>query len=261
MNNFPLVVDRTRTKRVSGEKTSVQETSIEADMEKQGLADIRKMMQLIVEQDVAQQERIGNPFNRLIVDSQEQSLAKIDKKAEVLFGNFLERAAMRAVETELTRQFNRVSIFSLARLKTPNGNWETVKRPTMSTSEWEWVYYERKGATGKPIRSGVQMPAGAVMVFRPRSKNAVELASWMNHVYKQEMFNVERISKRQRERGRIAGGLGFMAATSASLRRKSVFKAFTVRAGYSNARRGTETWKYGTPYISIVAKARGRRRR
>jgi len=261
MNSFPLVVDQSRTKRISGEKTTVRETSIEADMEKQGLSDVRRMMQLIVEQDVSAQDKIDNPFNRLIVDGREQSLAKIDKKAEVIFGNFLERAAMRAVETELSRQFNRVSIFSLARLRTPNGRWETVKRPSMSVSEWEWVYYERKGAAGKPIRSGVQMPVGSVMVFRPKSRNAIELSSWMNHVYKQEMFNVEKVSKRQRERGRIAGGLGFVGATSASLKRKSVFKAFTIRAGYSMVRKGSgETWRYGTPYISIVAKARGRKR-
>jgi len=186
-------------------------------------------------------------------------LDRVSKKATVIFGNFLENAAMRAVEQELSKQLRRLSIISMRREKEGNlksKEWETIKRPMIDTSDWGWFFYEQKGAKGTRITTTApQMPNGSVLVFKPVNEEAVRLSSWLNHAFVKSGIQINGRAARK-------GGTGFLAATTNALNRKSFFRQFTVRGGYTKKfLAADETWFWGTPYISVVPKARGTRRR
>ena len=256
--DFKLVIDRTRS--VGGEKGRFH--SFEQDVTDQSHADIRQLLQNIVIDETDEQDKLGNPFNRLIVDGQEkQGIQHVKKKIVVTFGNTLDKAIMMAVEKALIAQWRKLPIKKMYRHD--GGGWEIIKAPRLTTRDFHSTYYpepRKKGDTGIRLNGAQdikQVQKNSLLVLSPRPGMGLDLASWMNHAFVRGSVN-----NRKGTRTREPRKLGFMAAVSQSLRRRAMFKEFTIRAGYSKKYMNIgESWPHGTPYISIVVKSKTSRKR
>jgi len=261
---------KTTQKRVAGStKFGSNKFSIGFAIKETSVAEIRQFCIGLIDSEVDKQIQLGNEPTRLIVDGREGvPLEKFDKNARVLFGHFLERGAMRLVEQQINKQLKRTRIHFMYRF---NGSkWQTITKPNQTTNGWGWVFYEKKGDKGKPVSQSTQssLLPGSVLVYMPMTKEAVELASWLNHAFVTHGHKRQVGTKRGNARRAATGkGDGFIASTTAKLRRHKLLKNFTVRGGYTNKHAGPgETWNPQgkgplTPYISIVPKSQSKRSR
>lgn len=233
--------------------TKGREDTIEATMMTQSHADLHQLMIQIATFEVEEQESIGNPYNRIVVDGvEDRSILQVKKNVTITFGNTFEKILMRYVERVLANQLRGEKIQKMIR---HNGSgWDIVSNPYLSVSDFEWVFYAKKGAS--PVKLGgaqdiTNMQSGAILVLRPRQGKGIETASWLNHAYVQGGINLQKPNKTRKKTLRP----GFMGRTAQRVTSAKRFRAYIVRAGYQNkgaASRG-ETWRYGTPYLSIIA--------
>jgi hypothetical protein len=248
---MPLVILPTRTVNIGGQQRTTRQT-LTAEIQKQTLADLHSMLVGIATEDTAQQEKLGNPPQLVEVDNRtnkplDQAVAKI----VVLFGTVLARAAMRMVETELRQAISRSTYARSGRLQDVAGS-------------WEWRYIPN-GGTARVVTAANPPTSFARGDFLTLVPVQVPYASSVNRKVAQSgrlNAHTSSIARRGANKGRpskASQNLGFLAAATRALRRRSEFKQFTVRAEFTTAHAVPgEVSKFGTGVITIRPRFRGR---
>lgn len=227
---LPLVVDKTRTKTIGAERTTSQQVGIFVDLQKQSAADIHNILIETIGETTAAQIRMGNEPNFILVDGKEKPLRMAYRKVEVFYGAFLQRALMAVIEIELRRAI-------LATTTARTGSLANIRQ------SWEWVLISGGTRTtlGGP-QDIKQFNPGDSLILTPK----VGYAGRVNSLV-----------------ARSRSGRGFLLDAVDKLRRKTAWRAFAIKVGFSRAhvlpdeiQRGI-----GTPFISVkMARARYRRR-
>lgn len=228
----PLVVPKVRRKNVGGVQGQTQTFTLPVDMSKQGLADIRWWLQDIIEDEVAKQERLNNPPQILLVDGTTKPIATVRAKIEVIFGAFLQRAVMVAIEGALHNAIV--------------GNLDKVRKRSRGklaniAQYWEWVYLTGNTST---ILAGPQDLKTFLnddrLILRPKLPYASTVSILVG----------------------IRTGQSIMRRAVLAVRNQAPFRSLTVTSGFTReyATPG-EVSKYGTPFISVRVKRPRRRRR
>jgi hypothetical protein len=248
---MPLVVPKSRTVNIGGQQRTTRQT-LAMDIVAQSKADLHSMLVGIAGEDTAQQEKLGNPPQLVEVDNRtnkplDQAVAKI----VVLFGTVLAKAAMRMVETELRQAIARSTYSRSGRLLDVSGS-------------WEWRYIPN-GGVARVVTSANPPTSFSRGDFLTLVPVQVPYASSVNRKVAQSgrlNAHTSSIARRGANKGRPAKSsqnLGFLAATTRALRRRSEFKQFTVRAEFTVAHAVPgEYSKYGTGVITIRPRFRGR---
>jgi hypothetical protein len=120
---------------------------------------------------------------------------------------------------------------------------------------WEWVYFANKGDTGKPVTADLiaSMPAGSFIVLRPR----IEYVGWVNmHVKNAGKGSITTKVRRGADKGtKKVSNVGFMGLAANRIRKKKLFKSFSVWAGFSSQFTASgDQYPHGSPYIAIRSK-------
>jgi len=251
---YPEVIPVRRNTSIGGISAPRETLTLAVDMEAQSLSDIGNMIEQIILNEVKEQESVGNPLQRTVVDgSSYKPITVVEKKAVATFGNLLELGALNLVEAEINKQINKVSLISMVRQR-KSKDWETIRKPMVNTSGWRWFIRSNKVET--PLTSLQAVPSlaiGDALVFRPVNGDAVKLTSWLNHAH---------VKLGHVGGGRALRGTGFIYKAAQALRRKRALREFRVIGGYTQKFEGRgETWKWGSPFIVVVAADRARRRR
>ena len=90
---FPLVIEKEKTTKLGVN----QRFNLRIDFDKQTIADVRAMMVGIVVQETNDQISIGNPPQRILVDSREgKPINTVRRKIEVYYGVKMAQAATGA---------------------------------------------------------------------------------------------------------------------------------------------------------------------
>jgi hypothetical protein len=248
---LPAVIPKTRTVTLGGTTLTRQQLGHEIAI--QSKADLHSMLVGIATEDTKQQVSFGNPPQLVEVDNRtnkplDQAVAKI----VVLFGTVLARAAMRMVETELRQAINRSTYARTGRLMN-------------IAAAWEWRYIPN-GGIARVVTSANPPTTFARGDFLTLVPVQVPYASSVNRKVAQSgrlNAHTSSIARKGANKGRPAKSsqnLGFLAATTRALRRRSEFKQFTVRAEFTTAHAVPgEVSKFGTGVITIRPRFRGGR--
>ena len=240
---MPLAVPKTRTVNLGGVVGS-RETFGEV-IRVQSKADLHSMLVGIATEDTRQQEQLNNPPQIVEVDNRtNKPLDQADRKIVILFGVQLARAAMRMVETELRQAINRSTVSRSGRLGNIGAN-------------WEWRYIP-KGGSPRIVTAANPPPAfgrGDRLVLVPVN---VPYASAVNRAVANSGRMNSHVNKgRKGALPKSAQNLGFLAATTRVVRRRSEFKQFTISAEHTTTHAvAGEGRKWGTGVIVIRARYR-----
>ncbi|MFS1865168.1 hypothetical protein [Vibrio breoganii] len=252
-----LPVTRKRTVEIGGANFTASSSTALFDFKKVTTDDIQAMIVQTVEQEIQKQLRYDNTVSRMIVDDSDiKPLRNVYKIASVQFGNFLEKAVMRAVENEL---------FSAIASRTLSHSGQLKNR-----SNWEWIFIDNNGKRTKINGSqNVNMEFGTQLILIP--KDNIPYASKVNDRVGQRGFS-HTLKSGKNKGNTTQRKWGYALEAVEKLRRKSLTKGYSITVGYSRKAgsheyKGTGTkdrngkpLKYaGTPltlFISIRAKTR-----
>jgi hypothetical protein len=230
---MPLVVPKSRRVNLAGQ-VGTRET-LGAEIRAQSKADLHSMLVGIAREDTEQQERMGNPPQLVEVDNRtNKPLDQADRKVVVLFGTLLARAAMRMVETELRNAITRSTVARSGRLS--------------SASSWQWRYIPAGGVARVVSSSSPPQTfsRGDKLVLVPVD---VPYATAVNRA----VANSGRLKHTTRRKGtKSSQSIGFLAAATRAVRRRSEFKQFAVMAEFTKTHAvAGEVYSHGTGVITI----------
>jgi hypothetical protein len=219
---LPLVIDRTRTVTLGGERLSSERLLVE--MHDQSLADVQAMLRSISAEVIAEQARAGNPPQVVEVDGGAgRPVDDANKKVVAIFGVELAAAAMREVEGALRDAIQASTHAHSGRLAGVSGG------------SWQWLYIA-KGQTARPVTAGSTLPAfqrGDQLVLRPvgvpyatRVNQLVAGAGRLNP-------KARLVKGKLREPPKRMQNAGFLFHAAEALRRRSAFVQFHVRVVFS----------------------------
>lgn len=231
----PIVIPLTKTTvvRLAGEQIGIRKT-LNVDMSKQGLSDLRYWIKEITIDDSQQQINRENPPTRLVVDNKESNhIDGVQRKTEVQFGNLLDQEIIRGVERQLMSSIK-------ANATTPN----QAKYGNMQY--WEWALAPTRKDIAKPIHMTrqIELPPGAYLILRPKPN--VKLMGMFNMWAARKDAGVP-LSGPGRSRGR-----GFMAKGINTTKRSRVTKNYIIAAMFTKMFQNSgEIYKHGTPVVVI----------
>jgi|SRR5215831_8751950 len=222
-DDFPLKIPKIRRIKLGEGNGILEQERITVDMQVQGVADVGSFVRNIIVTDTEQQMSIGNPPQITVVDGNtDKSIEDVEKKAVVIFGVVLATEAMALVERTLGSIIQGMGLVHTGRLA--------------SLSNWQWLFKQR-GKTAVP--APVPLPSfspGDLLIYYPFN---VPHASWANW------------------RAKAMAQRGFMAQTTAAVRKFSVFRQFSVAAMFTSAYSVPgDTYPHGTPIIVIRSRIR-----
>lgn len=225
--------------------------------------DIQALAVSLVLDITAQQEALGNPYTRMLIDGSEaKPLYAYQKKAEVYFGAKIDRAAMMEVEIALQAAI-------LESTKKQTGTLSNIR------GSWQWIFLKRIGQQAKPLggpQDIVGLSPGDSVILMPkrvRGENGRAYASVVNHIVKSGNKGrgggkLSYVTKKRKRKGKVVGGNkhfeGFLGRAVKKCRGRSALKNLSVYAGFTSqfAMPG-EQWIAGngnryTGFIRITAK-------
>jgi hypothetical protein len=236
---LPLVVPKSRTVNLAGQISTRQ--TLGAEIRAQSKADLHAMLVGIAREDSAQQIQLGNPPQLVEVDSRtNKPLDQAERTVVVLFGTVLARAAMRMVETELRQAISRSTNTRSGRLLNVGAS-------------WEWRFIPRGGAARVVTSANppTTMARGDRLVLVPVN---VPYATAVNRA----VANAGRLNAHTAGRSRKGSpptssqNLGFLAATTRAVKRRSEFKQFAIVAEFTRTHAVPgEVYSHGTGVITI----------
>ena len=242
---LPTVIEKKKVVKVGGEALSVQRNVVGLDVKRQTVADIQNLIKLITAEEVENQERLGNPATALAVDnSTTKSIKDVQRKTEVAFGNLLQVAAMRMIEMTLATNIKKATASKSGKLS--------------NMSNWEWLLVT---PTETRIVTKSTLPTMGIddrVILRPKLKYAGLVNSLVAQSSLKSGFS--RTTRKNNPKKKIRGRkMGFMGATSQSVKRSRFLKLFSVYAGTTKAFMipGEYMTDIGSPCI-IVRPRRGR---
>lgn len=215
---LPTVIDRRRTMKLGGERLASER--LVAEISTQSLADVRAYIRFITAEVTAQQISAGNPPTVLEVDNRSgKSLEQVDKKATVLYGVALARAAMREVEAVLAAAINRSTTARTGRLGQVAGSWS-----------WHLV---RKGGPVLAVTSATEITFGAgdQLVLGPEHVPYATLTN--RNVARSGRANVA--PRRGKSPPKSRQNRGFLFHAADAVRRRPAFKLLNVRVVFTKA--------------------------
>jgi len=244
LSDYPTVIAPTRTTTLGGQQFGREALTVE--IEKQSLADVRRLIRNTTAEQSAIQIRLGNPPSVVEVDGRtNKGVDDVQRKTVVLYGTLLAQVAMRLVEMELAQAIDASTTAHSGRL-----------RATIGT--WQWLFVP-KGGAARPVTSGARLPsfaAGDMLVLMPR---AVPYATLTNrNVARSGKLSVKS-SRKGKAPPKSLQNLGFLATAVRALRRKAIFTQFRVVAGFTKAHMMAGelmTRTSGTGYIKITPRRR-----
>jgi hypothetical protein len=231
---MPTVIPKTRTINVGGQAGTRQ--TFGADVMLQSRADLHSMLVGIAGEDTAQQIRLGNRPQLVEVDNRtNKPLDQAQRKVVVLFGTVLARAAMRMVETELRNAISRSTVARSGRLANIGAS-------------WEWRFIPR-GGTARVVTSAnppTTFARGDMLVLVPVR---VPYATAVNRA----VANSGRLTSTRKRKGtKTTSNMGFLAAASRAVKRRTEFKQFAVFAEFTQAHAVPgEVYSHGTGVLVI----------
>ena len=278
----------TRTRKVKvipGQSQAMKVNTFEVLVKSNALNDTIEIAQKLIIDGTANQIRLGNPPERLTVDgSDNKSMAKVKKTILVTFQDSVPIALIEAIERNLMSFIASApevdDKFFGESFKGENGS-QGYKNRIGKLSAWQWVYIPpkegvkvggRRARVADP-RESTSFPAGAVWVLRPAPSNtesgvANVAAFWMTD---------RRASKAKggdsgvRVTSRSTTKRGFLAQTTASVKKLKAARSVTIWAGYTkkwpvSGEKWFPDWMWRTrakagadkltPYIMVMAKSK-----
>jgi hypothetical protein len=217
---MPLVIPGKTTNTLGG---AGLRKPLGVEIHAQTKADLHSMLVGIASEDTAQQIKQNNPPQVVEVDNRtnkplEQAVAKV----VVLFGTVLAQAAMRMVETELTRAIT-------SSTRTVTGRLSNVG------SSWQWLFIP-KGGAARPVSASnppKTFARGDMLVLKPVN---VPYATVVNRaVANSSRFRARAAGTRWNTPPKSMQNHGFLAMAARIVRRRSEFRQFRVFAEFSEA--------------------------
>lgn len=273
---------RTRNvKVINGSSIKNSQTTLSVVVTANSPSDVKEMAANLILGGTQNQIRLGNKPERLTVDGDDQKRMELVKKTiKVTFEDSVNIALIDAIERNLI-QFIASAPLVEKKYFGANANPEGYKGRVGKLSNWEWIYGppakkkvgDRESYVGDP-RESKSFPRGAVWILKPTDNNteagvANVAAFWMTDraaSRKQQGDSGVRITSRSSTKR------GFIAQTTASVKRLKAAKDYTIWGGYSaKYALGREQWfpdwmttnqakvKYRgkvTPFIMIMAKSK-----
>ena len=233
---MPLVIPKSRTVRLCGQ--AFTRTTLGAEIILQSKADLHAMLVGIATEDTEQQIGFGNPPQIVEVDNRtNKPLDQAQAKVVVLFGVQLARAAMRMVEIELAAAIGSSTYVRTGRLR--------------NQASWEWRFVPRGGTPR--IVSAANPPTtfarGDMLVLVPV---AVPYATAVNRAVANSGRLNAHTAGRSKKPPKSSQNLGFLAATTRAVKRRSEFKQFAVFVEFTTRHAVPgEVYKHGTGVIVI----------
>jgi hypothetical protein len=209
---MPIVIEKTATKSLGGD--SFTRKQLGAEIALQSKADLHSMLVGITREDSAQQQQMGNPPQLVVVDGMtNKPVQSVTAKVVVLFGTVLARAAMRMVETELKANIIRSTTSRSGALVNLSANWQ-----------WRFI---PKGGMPRVVTSATPpstFSLGDKLVLVPVN---VPHASAANRAVSRS-GRLTAAAKGRKRGSKSTQNIGFMAKTTAAVKRRSEFAQFRV---------------------------------
>jgi hypothetical protein len=220
--------------RLNGAAVGFRETLF-VEMSKQGLSDLRYLLKSITLEDTQQQINQENFPTRLAVDNKEStSLAAVQRKTEVQFGNTLDQLLIRAIERSL--------------MSSIRSNAVSPKQAAFgSMSYWEWAFAPKVGqqAASINVTDLTALPIGSYLILRPKS-GKIGVAN---------MYAARKDAGVPLGGPGRSGGRGFMAKGISALKRSRLAKNYTIRIAFTQRYKlGDELYSHGTPVVVLRAR-------
>lgn len=247
-NDFPIVIDKTRTQTVGGQRLESQRLRV--DMGKQGLADVRAYMRALAESEAEAQRRAGNPPTLVEVDAKtDKRIEDVSRKIEILFGVTLPQAAMREVEIALQAAIDRSTKAHSGRLRAVLGT-------------WQWLFVPAGFGTPRIVTSataGLTFNQGDRLVLKPTGVPYATITNY--HVAHSGRLNpkARKVRGVLREPARRLQNAGFLFHAAEAVRKRAAFKLFHVKVVFTKAHAvpgEVMTREQGTGLIQISARVR-----
>ena len=274
---------RTRKIKVTGgSELTKNQTTFSIVVAANTPSDVKEMAANLILAGAENQIRLGNSPERLTVDGDDQKAMELVKKTiKVTFEDSVNVALIDAIERNLV-QFIAAGPLVEKKYFGANANPAGYKGRVGNLSNWQWIYGppsktkkvgDRETYVGDP-REAKSFPRGAVWILKPRENNteagvANAATFWMTDRAagkKQGGDSGVRITSRSSTKR------GFIAQTTASVKRLKIAKDYTIWGGYSaEYALGREQWfpdwmtdkqaKVGhrgkvTPFIIVMAKSK-----
>jgi len=241
---MPTVISKNKTTTLGGQQFT--RATLAAEINIQSKADLHSMLVGITREDTAQQQRMGNPPQLVEVDNTtNRPVESVERKVVVIFGTALARAAMRMAETELAANIRRATVLRTGRLSNVQAN-------------WEWRFIPR-GGSPRVVTSGTPpstLSQGDKLVLVPAQ---VPYATAVNRAVANSGRLTPKATGRRKSPPKSQQRMGFLAATTAALRRRSEFKQFAVYAEFTKSHAvAGEVYAHGTGVITIRPRFRVR---
>jgi len=238
---------------------SFTRSTLNKEIQKQGLEDLRWMMRTIAEDDTVQQIKLRNPPQHIVVDNKPaREFDDVKHRIVVLFGTKLASAAMRSIENTLGQMISRATFPRTGRLQNISSNWR-----------WKLV---TPGKGTQIVTAATELPLfmrGMLLVLEPYG---VPYATRVNSIVlgmgqltmakktppqkkKKGIFFKPAKPKRQRKPRQ---SIGFLRATVRALKTKQEFAQFAMTVVFSKQFRvpGELSKIQGTGSIVLKLKAR-----
>lgn len=255
MAALPDVVPRRRTYNVGGER--IPRDTIEVTIDTQSQADVQSMLRLVALEETQGQIALGNDPTRVFVDNKEgRPILDAERRVEVFFGDTINQLALKALERELAKTMLRRLTPTL--MKITAWRMRDGTEPGMISairnirSSWEWVLVPRNGPEQvvNPYSGQFAFNYGDRLVLRPK----MATATMANSTVTRKGHNYKPTRGKNRGQG-VTRNWGFMRETVNTLKRKALFKPYTIYVTHSRAfRTPGDPWTYGTARINIVAR-------
>lgn len=267
------VVPKRKVIRIKGEDFGTQETfGLYLDVNKQTKADIRNIIAGITISEAEQQENLGNPPTRQLIDgSATKPLLSVERRSVVWFGNEFDQALIRAIEKSLRQSIKRF----LPRRVPANvwRYWTSWGRQEIEDVQryWIWQYRGPEDTRFRRIRRSefkdLIIPPGGKLILRPRKHMDIAVG-YLNHIARN--WGLRTTARRGQNAGQttVDQRQAFMAHAVSGVKRSRWARNYTIyvtstfrEQSFGDARAEAEgLWSYGTPYINIIARMRTNQR-
>lgn len=245
-----LTVPRRRNITIDNERGAAARDVFTLDVQGQSLHDLQQMMKEIVIEETKEQIELDNQPRALAVDNNSfKHLAELERKAEVLFGSVITRAAMKLVENEIRIFMSVLNRFG--QYAAPTGDGFKAFDADFSNSQWRW-YAIDEGEAWKPL-SGPQDIASKGVVFAPISD-----AEGFKLAYAMYWARRGGWKPFEKQKGISRSQLGPMGQLSRRLKSKSLLRAYSIDARWYTPNNAADV---GAPMVKIWNRTRTRGRR
>jgi len=226
LDGAPLVIKKRKVinVRIRGEfagdlddRLIGKKDSLTVDVKNQTEADIKYLLRHITIAETEQQIKLKNPPTRVAVDNREgKQLALVERKTEVTYGNFLDRAMLKFVERSLFSAIHTLAVNAEGKALGSKAYWE-----------WRYVANPRKNKYSRKLPKNLRsIRVGSYLILKPRS-NMVGLAN---------MFAARKDAGWPEDRWLgpgSSGGRGFMSRSIDMVKRSNLLKNYTIHVVFT----------------------------